>query len=205
MKEFWDDRYSKEDYAYGTSPNLFFKEAIDKYNLKGKILLAAEGEGRNAVYAAQKGLQVFAFDISEEAKKKALRLAKEKAVEIHYEVGDFFELKLLEERFDAAALIYAHLPPNILPAYHQKIGELLKSGGFIILEGFSENNLELRRVNPKIGGPDKIEMLYSIDKIKKDFPTFDIILLEEKEVELKEGAFHDGVARVIRFIGRKKS
>ena len=205
MKEFWDDRYSKEDYAYGTSPNLFFKEAIDKYNLKGKILLAAEGEGRNAVYAAQKGLQVFAFDISEEAKKKALRLAKEKAVEIHYEVGDFFELKLLEERFDAAALIYAHLPPNILPAYHQKIGELLKSGGFIILEGFSENNLELRRVNPKIGGPDKIEMLFSIDKIKKDFPTFDIILLEEKEVELKEGAFHDGVARVIRFIGRKKS
>ena len=116
MKEFWDDRYSKEDYAYGTSPNLFFKEVIDKYNVKGKIIFAAEGEGRNAVYAAQKGLQVFAFDISQEAKKKALRLAKEKAVEIHYEVGNFFDLKMVKESYDGAALIYAHLPQNILSA-----------------------------------------------------------------------------------------
>ena len=63
----------------------------------------------------------------------------------------------------------------------------------------------MRRANPKVGGPDKIEMLFSKEKIKKDFPTFEIILLEEKEVELKEGVFHDGIAKVIRFIGRKKS
>lgn len=205
MKEFWDERYSKKDYAYGTVPNLFFKESLEKYPIKGKILFAAEGEGRNAVYAAEKGLIVFAFDISEEAKKKALRLAKEKGVEMHYEVGDFFEMELLNERYEAAALIYAHLPPNILSAYHQKIGELLNPGGWLILEGFSENNMELRRVNPKVGGPDKIEMLFSIEKIKKDFPTFEILLLEEKEVELKEGAFHDGIAKVIRFIGKKKA
>ena len=46
-------------------------------------------------------------------------------------------------------------------------------------------------------------MLYSIESIKKDFPNFDIILLEEKEIDLKEGKFHRGRSRVIRFIGRK--
>ena len=38
----------------------------------GRILLAGEGEGRNAVYAASLGWEVYAFDFSMVAKKKAL-------------------------------------------------------------------------------------------------------------------------------------
>ena len=56
MKELWDKRYAEKDYVYGIEPNQFFKEVLDKYSFKGKILLPAEGEGRNAVYAAKKGL-----------------------------------------------------------------------------------------------------------------------------------------------------
>ena len=54
MKEFWNERYSQEAYAYGTEPNAFFKSRIDQLS-PGKLLLPAEGEGRNAVYAATKG------------------------------------------------------------------------------------------------------------------------------------------------------
>lgn len=70
MKKLWDSRYSNLNYAYGIEPNKFFKEVLDKNNFTGKILLPAEGEGRNAVYAAKKGLDVTAFDISIEGKKK---------------------------------------------------------------------------------------------------------------------------------------
>ena len=62
-----------EEYAYGITPNVFFKETIENYDLKGEILLPAEGEGRNAVYAAKNGLKVTAFDISREGKNKALK------------------------------------------------------------------------------------------------------------------------------------
>lgn len=65
--------------------------------------LPAEGEGRNAVYAAQKGHYVFAFDISSERKKKALQLAKEKDVDIAQEVGEISELNIVEQSFDVAA------------------------------------------------------------------------------------------------------
>ena len=82
MKQMWDNRYRASEYAYGTEPNTFYKQTLDEYDLKGKILLAAEGEGRNAIYAAEKGLEVVAFDISEEGKKKALQLAKKKNVNI---------------------------------------------------------------------------------------------------------------------------
>jgi hypothetical protein len=204
MKEMWDSRYSASEYAYGIEANVFLKHTLDSYNFEGKILFPAEGEGRNAVYAAQKGMEVVAFDISEEGKKKALKLADTQKVRIRYEVGDFFKLELANEKFDVAALIYAHFPPNILAAYHQKIGSMIKPNGYIILEGYSKNNLPLRAANPAVGGPDKIEMLFSVESIRKDFPDFEIIQLEEQEVELKEGIYHNGIAKVIRFIGRKK-
>jgi Tellurite resistance protein TehB len=75
MKDFWNTRYKEESYAYGIEPNAFFKENIDKL-VPGKILLPAEGEGRNAVYAARKGWEVTAFDFSDEAKIKTLKLAQ---------------------------------------------------------------------------------------------------------------------------------
>lgn len=200
----WDDRYADENYAYGTVPNQFFQEILDQYQFKGKILLPAEGEGRNAVYAAKKGLEVSAFDISIEGKSKALKLAKKEHVEINYEVGNFFELPLITDKFDVSALIFAHFPAEITVKYHTKIAELIKPSGFLILEGFSKKQKELLNENPQAGGPNNIDMLFSIESIKKDFPDFEPLLLEEREVVLDEGTFHCGVSRVIRFLGRKK-
>ena len=204
MKAMWDQRYAVEDYVYGKEANAFFRTVLDEYQLKGKILLPAEGEGRNAVFAAKKGMDVHAFDISIEGKKKALRLAKEENVELSYEVGDFFEMNASRKKFDIAALIYAHLPPDILSKYHQKITELIKPGGYIILEGFSKKHMVFQKENPRAGGPRNIDMLFSVEMLKRDFSKFDSIILEEKEVDLKEGKFHQGKASVIRYLGRKR-
>ncbi|MFH6767652.1 class I SAM-dependent methyltransferase [Gaetbulibacter aquiaggeris] len=204
MENLWDTRFGQKEYAYGTLPNAFFKSVIDTYNVEGKLLLPAEGEGRNAVYAAKKGFDVYAFDTSTEGKKKAMKLAKENNVTINYEVGDFYSLELLKEKFDAVVLIFAHFTPDIVSDYHKKITELLKPNGLVILEGFSENHIEFQKNNPKAGGPKNLEMLFSKKTITRDFPDFEIIKLEEVEVELDEGIFHQGKAKVIRFIGRKK-
>ena len=202
VKEMWNSRYAEETYAYGMDPNIFFKETIDKLQ-PGKILFAAEGEGRNAVYAAKKDWNVTAFDISEEAKKKALQLATKENTDINYEVGSLFDLPLTKETYDSAVLIFAHFPTPILSSYHKKIGELINPNGILILEGFSKGHLKLREENPKVGGPNKIEMLFSVESIKKDFPNFEILQLEEVEIELNEGIYHNGTGKVIRFVGRK--
>lgn len=203
MKVMWDNRYSREDYAYGIAPNEFFKDSISKYKLTGKILLPGEGEGRNAVYAAKKGLDVTAFDISIEGKNKALKLAEKENIKINYEVGDFFELNFIDEMYDSAALIYAHFPPPLLSKYHKKIADLLKPNGMVILEGFSKNNLKIQEGNKYISGPQKIDFLFTMELLQKDFSDFEIIQLEEVEVELNEGDFHKGLSSVIRFVGKK--
>ena len=179
-KDEWNARYASDEYVYGTAPNHFYQEILDRYHFEGKILLPGEGEGRNAVYAAKKGLEVFAFDISIEAKNKALKLAEKKNVVINYEVGDFFDLPLINQKFEVAALIFTHFPPDILTKYHQKIGELIKPNGFLILEGFSKNHIEFQKENPRAGGPKNIDMLFSANAVKNDFPNFETILLERK-------------------------
>ncbi len=198
----WNTRYQAEEYAYGTEPNQFLREKIQ--NLKpGKILFGAEGEGRNAVYAAKLGWDVFAFDISVEGRKKALELAEKHNVSMDYQVGFLPELDFKKEDFDVVALIYAHFPKNIKSEYHQILNETLKIGGIIIFEAFGKKHLDYRNQNEKIGGPTDLESLFSIEEIKNDFKGYEILQLEEVEVELSEGLYHNGKGSVVRFIGKK--
>ena len=204
MTDFWDNRYKASVFAYGKSPNLYLKQCIESYDLSGSIILPAEGEGRNAVYAAQKGLNVFAFDNSVEGQKKATQLAQECDVRIRYDVLDWADMPTQDTDFDCAAMIFAHIPLSIQRQCHQKIADSIRVGGTLLFEGFSTNHLEYRAQNPKVGGPGKLEMLFAKDDIASDFSNFDIVEFEEVEVNLQEGSFHQGVGKVIRFIGKKR-
>lgn len=203
MKAFWDDRYRQEEFAYGEAPNRFFKDQIDKRK-PGTILLPAEGEGRNAVYAAQMGWEVSAFDISSEGEKKAQALAKKHGVSIDYRVGQLADLDYADEQFDVIALVYAHFPPEVRKGFHQLLQQKLKPGGVVILEAFSKNNLAYRHKNPNVGGPPNAEALYTIDDLSGDFANYEFLELAEKEVELNEGLYHNGTAAVVRLVGVKQ-
>lgn len=199
----WDERYSSEAFAYGEEPNNYLKEQLEKLNA-GSILFPAEGEGRNAVFAARLGWNVSAFDISIEGKKKALKLAAKNGVAIDYQVGELSQLNYAPAQFDALALIYAHFPAAIKSALHKELNTYVRPGGVVIFEAFSKNHLKYQAKDPQIGGPKELDMLFSIDEIKSDFSDYEIIELEEKEIELNEGEFHKGVGSVIRFTGKKK-
>ncbi len=198
MKDFWNERYSEKKYAYGIEPNQFFKEQLKKM-LRGKILLPAEGEGRNAVYAAQHGFQVFAFDISQEGKNKAELLALEKKQTIDYQLAGVEELKYSENFFDTLVLIFAHFPADVRKQYNQKLLSYLKPNGTIIFEAFGKEQIHLNS-----GGPKQPDMLFSKEEIIDEFPNIDFTLLETLEINLEEGDFHQGRANVIRFLGTKK-
>ncbi len=203
MKDFWNERYSATVFAYGETPNVFFKQELMKLK-SGSLLLPADGEGRNSVYASKNKWHVFACDISESGKEKAELLASKMNTKINYQVGDFGQLTYKEESFDAVGLIYAHFPPNKRAEFHQLATKYLKTGGTVIIEAFSKNHLKYNSKNPLAGGPKKVEMLFSIEELKADFVNFNISLAEEVEIELSEGEFHIGKASVVRFVATKK-
>ena len=204
MKSMWDERYSDSDYAYGIEPNEFLRHYLPTLET-GRILFPAEGEGRNAVYAAQLGWEVDCFDLSVEGKKKATQLALQHQVAISYQVGDIEHLEYEAEQFDAIALIYAHFSAASKSAAHAKLDSWLRPGGMVIFEAFSKSHIRYNSVNGKVGGPKDVAMLFSVDELQQDFPNYEFLLLEETEVELNEGKYHIGTGSVIRFIGRKRS
>ncbi|RMI27483.1 MAG: class I SAM-dependent methyltransferase [Calditrichaeota bacterium] len=199
MKDFWNQRYSEPEYAYGTEPNAFFKSILDTLP-PGRLLLPAEGQGRNGVYAATRGWQVDAFDYSEVAREKALALARERGVSIHYDLAEVESFSVPPRTYDAIGLIYVHLPPEVRTAFHRRLVEGLQPGGKIILECFSKEQLRFNS-----GGPRDPRLLYRLDDLREDFQELQEELAVQEIVELSEGPYHRGKASVVRFVGCKSA
>jgi SAM-dependent methyltransferase len=203
MQQLWNDRYAQQEFAFGKAPNEYLKHHLPNIPV-GKIFFPAEGEGRNAVYAATLGWQVVAYDYSISGKAKALSLAQEHNVAINYLVGEYEQLNIEANQFDAIALIYAHFPADIKSYLHKEFDLLLKPGGAVIFEAFSKNHIPYVMANEKVGGPKNIDVLFSIEEIQADFSNYNIVELKEEVVTLNEGIYHDGIGSVIRFVGTKK-
>ncbi|MGQ9799893.1 MAG: class I SAM-dependent methyltransferase [Ignavibacterium sp.] len=196
-KQYWNERFSSEDYIYGTEPNTFLKEQLE--NLKpGKALFLGEGEGRNAVYAATLGWQVDAVDFSSSARVKALKLAEEKKVNINYEVCDLNEYLFKENYYDLVVMIFLHLPVGLREKVFYNSIRSLKENGRIIIEAFSK-----QQIKNTSGGPRSIDLLYSEQDILDLVKGLNTELIETKIINLEEGQHHKGKADVVRYVGVK--
>ncbi|MFA9390199.1 MAG: class I SAM-dependent methyltransferase [Prolixibacteraceae bacterium] len=197
MNEFWNTRYAAKEYAYGEKPNEFLKKSLLKLP-PGKILLPAEGEGRNAVFAAQLGWSVFAFDSSIEGKKKADQLALKHGVSINYQVCSFEEYSAENNSFDCVGFTFVHTPAAARTSLHRKSIEWLKPDGRIILQAFSKE-----QINENSGGPREVTMLYSKEELEVDFEALSSVEIENSQEIIQEGIYHKGMAKVINLIGAK--
>lgn len=195
MKAFWNQRYGEAAYAYGKAPNAFLREHLSTLP-PGSALFPAEGEGRNAVYAATLGWQATAFDYSEAGRRKAEALAREQDVRIDYQVCEAEAFAFPEATYSLVGLFFAHLPPDNRTLLHRRAVQSLQPGGRIILEGFSKAQLGLPS-----GGPKQASLLFSKEEIAEEFSGLHVQLLEETETTLSEGPYHEGPARVIRLLG----
>ena len=193
MKDFWNDRYANRAYAYGTEPNAFFKSQIDQ-RPAGRILLPAEGEGRNAVYAAKLGWEVVAFDQSEAGEKKAMQLAEATQTSISYRIEDAMDFNEANA-FDLIFYGFFHVPPTVLQPVYDHLNTFVKPNGLILLEGFSTKNM-----GRGSGGPQNEAMLFTTSRVKSLLHDFKTLKVWEEEIILNEGPFHQGNACVIRAI-----
>ena len=107
----WDERYRKHDTVYGVKPNAFWASQLALL-APGSVCLPCDGEGRNAVHAAEQGWSVYAFDASPEGVRKSAHLAQERGVSIEVEVADALQVDVTRT-FDVVGLIFAHMPVEL--------------------------------------------------------------------------------------------
>lgn len=196
-KEFWNERYAADEYAYGIEANDFLKE--HRFRKNGKILCLAEGEGRNAVYLAQQGYQVTCVDFSQEGVNKTNSLAKIKSVDVNAVCVDLNEYELGEDQWDGIVIIFGHFPPELRKKVHGNLYKALKSGGQLVMESYHKEQL-----NFKTGGPQQADLLYNRTELLELLNDFESIEIHELKREVNEGKFHSGLAAVVQVIAQKK-
>lgn len=194
----WDERYAKGEYFYGTEPNTFLAEHTKL--LTGPVLSLAEGEGRNAVFLASRGLEVLGVDSSSVGLAKAQRLAATKGVTIQTEVADLATYDLPAAHFGSVISIFAHLPGALRQRLYPLVERSLKPGGLLLLEAYT-----LAQLPKSTGGPKDPDLLMSAAGLRNEFPHLEVILARELDRDIAEGGHRaGGLGSVVQFIARKR-
>ena len=196
----WDERYSAEDYAYGTEPNDFL--AAHAHMLpKGRVLSLAEGEGRNAVFLAGQGYEVTAVDQSSVGLSKARQLAERKGVSIETIVADLAEFDIEAQAWEGIVSISAHVPRSIRKGLHRRVVDGLKPGGVLLLEAYTPRQLETAGK----GGPgaEQSERFMTLAELHQELQGLDFVIARETEREVNEGKYHQGPGAVVQVVAKK--
>lgn len=138
-KSEWDQAYARPSFLFGKSPAKFLAENFDYLAPGSRVLDMGMGEGRNAVFLAQKGHKVTGVDISSVAIKKSNVLAKEFGVKVKGIVGTLTKYNFPENHFDAIICFY-----YVDRALTEKIYKWLKPGGVIIYEAYTEKQKKMK-------------------------------------------------------------
>ena len=196
--EFWDSRYSEPGFVYGTEPNAFLVSRAHLLKRGMTALAVADGEGRNGVWLASRGLDVLSVDASEVGLRKTRELAASRGVVVRTAQADLGRWAWPKAEFDVVVSIFAHFAPELRARLHRAMLAVLKPGGLLILEAFTPEQL-----NYTSGGPRVPEMLYTAAMLRDDFAGAELVELTETRCELAEGKYHSGPAAVVRLVARR--
>jgi len=169
----WDKIYSGKEYVYGAVPVTFLKDNV-KLLPKGRALVLAMGEGRNAVFLAEHGFDVEGVDISEVALKKSLLLAKERGVGITPIAADLEKYDVKEDAYDVITC-FNYLQRDLAP----KMKNGLKPGGMIIFQTYTIDHLKYKR------GPSNKAFLLKRNELLDMFRGMHIVYYSETDTGKK--------------------
>ena len=196
----WNRRFLADGYLFGLAPNLWLQEHAHCWRRGDRVLSVADGEGRNSVWLAKRGLRVDAFDISEVGVAKARKLAGEQGAEVDFAVADVAYLAWPENLYDGVAAIFIQFAePALRSRIFEGIVRCLKPGGTLLLQGYAPKQLEYRT-----GGPPLASHMYTAQLLREAFGALEIVELREYEAVIEEGTGHKGKSALIGLVARKR-
>lgn len=200
-QDFWSDRYraAGEAYLFGTAPNRYLTAQAGLLAPGMRALSVADGEGRNAVWLAEQGLDVTATELSPVAIEKAEALAASRGVKVDFALADALNWIYPDEAFDLVVAVFIQFAaPDERAALFGRLQRTLRPGGRIVLQGYTPKQLEYRT-----GGPSAVDNLYTAALLRETFASLEIERLDEYEDVLDEGSAHCGRSALIGMVARK--
>jgi SAM-dependent methyltransferase len=165
----WDERYRTSELIWKAAPNQWVRQYTQDLS-PGTALDLASGEGRNAIWLADRGWQVTAVDFSAVAMEKAKELASQHgnrtADRIEWVVEDVLSYASTAE-YDLVLVIYLQVAAEQRKTLLQHAAAVVSPGGRLLVVGHHTDNLV-----HGVGGPPNPEVLYTEDDILADLAEF---------------------------------
>lgn len=185
--DFWNRRYSTDEFIFTKVENRFVKELCQGLT-PGKAIDVGGGEGRNTVWLASLGWQVENIDISEVGLQKSRELAKEFGVDnlCVETIGGATDFVSKLAPVDLAVIAYLQIPQPQLVAAVAHCAEMLNTGGNLCGVWHSRNNLE-----EGFGGPQNPELLPTVEELRLALESLpleiNILEIRDGQVQTKDG------------------
>lgn len=195
-REDWDDRYRSTDLLWSEGPNQFVERELTPL-AAGRALDLAAGEGRNAIWLAERGWRVTAVDFSQVAIERGRERARERAVDVTWVVDDVLAWRPPERGFDLVLIAYLQLPRGEMARVLARAAAAVAPGGTFLLVGHDVENLTRGH-----GGPHSADVLYSPAQIAGALGDLDVIRAAtvERRVDTDDGprTARDALVRATR-------
>jgi SAM-dependent methyltransferase len=168
-RDSWDRRYSQAELVWSADPNQFFAAEVAPL-APGRALDLGTGEGRNAIWLAERGWDTTAVDFSGAGIEKARALASSRGCSVTWIVEDLLTFRPAHRAFDLVALLYIHLPA--VQRRHVLISAVaaLAPAGRLVVVGHDTSNLIAG-----VGGPQDRSILFTPEEIVADLVGLDIV------------------------------
>ena len=187
-REDWNARYAQKELVWSAEPNRRFAAEVGGLP-PGRALDLACGEGRNAVWLAERGWQVTGVDFSDVALAKAAQLAADRGVEVDWVVADVLEYEPAPRAYDLVAVLYLQLPrEELLHALRAAVGAVVPGGTLIVLAHDTTN------LTAGHGGPKDASVLYTAEDV---VPELGELVVERAEAVERTVPLPDGEAIAI--------
>jgi SAM-dependent methyltransferase len=174
----WDERYAASELVWSATPNQFVAAELNDL-APGRALDLAAGEGRNAIWLAERGWQVTAVDFSGVAldKGRALQERHEHGgdLRIDWVRADALTFDARPEALDLVVLAYLQLTADERRTAVRRAFLTLRPGGTFFLVAHDSSNLD-----EGTGGPQDPDVLFTAEEVLADLDgeRFDVVRAE---------------------------
>lgn len=196
-RDAWNRRYEGRDLLWTAEPNRFLREVAEDLR-PGTALDLACGEGRNAVWLAERGWTVTGVDFADVALGKARELASRRGVRtVRFELADVALYRPEPGSFDLVVVAYLQLPKADLAPILDRAAAAVAPGGTFFLVAHDPTNLEHGH-----GGPRSPDVLVASADVVPHLEGFDVLAsgIRERPVDLDDGGRATALDAVVRAV-----
>lgn len=160
----WDEAYGRADLRWTIAAHRDVERHLGPLQ-PGRALELGCGEGRQAIWLAQRGWNVTAVDFSSVAVERGRRLAERHGVTVDWVVADVTGYEPTPD-LDLVFVVYLHVEPDALAGLLARAGAALAVGGTLLVLGWHRDSA---------GGPQPRRLRYSVEELTRAVPGLEIV------------------------------